>query len=271
MRIRRGRVFIVISAFIAFAVFLLFLWAVRVWMIQAPEEVGEVASPTELAAAPLPSSVAQEDEYAEERGRLVSILKDFRDIRDSEVLRAMGAVPRHEFVPAEYLDQAYDSDHPLPIGHGQTISAADIVAVMTELLELERGHKVLEIGTGSGYQAAILAEIADEVYTVEIIPELAVSGRERLERLGYENIRTLHADGYYGWEEHAPYDRIIVTAAPDHVPQPLIRQLKEDGRLVIPVGPPGWYQTLWLVTKEGGEPQFHNIMGVAFVPLTGEH
>jgi protein-L-isoaspartate(D-aspartate) O-methyltransferase len=267
----KRRTIIVISALVAFAAFLLLLWAVRGWTIQGPGGGNEVASPTILAVAPSPSSAAQEDEYTEKRERLVSILKEFRGIRDREVLQAMGTVPRHEFVPAEYVDQAYDADHPLPIGYGQTISAADIVAMMTELLELERGHRVLEIGTGSGYQAAILAELTEEVYTVEIIPELAESANERLKRLGYENIRTLHADGYYGWEEHAPYDRIIVTAAPDHVPQPLIEQLKEGGRLVIPVGPPGWLQTLWLVTKEGGEPQFHNIMGVAFVPLTGEH
>jgi len=259
----RGRNLIVISAFVAVAALLLFVWAAPMWMTPAPQGGEEVASPTMV--------VAQEpDEYVEERERLVNMLREFRGIRDSEVLRAMGTVPRHEFVLAEYLAQAYD-DHPLSIGYGQTISAPDIVAVMTELLELERGHKVLEIGTGSGYQAAILAAVIDDVYTVEIIPELAASAKERLERLGYENIHTLHADGYYGWEEHAPYDRIIVTAAPDHVPQPLIQQLKEGGRLVIPVGPPGWYQTLWLITKEDGELLYHNIMGVGFVPLTGEH
>jgi protein-L-isoaspartate(D-aspartate) O-methyltransferase len=249
---------IIMSVVAAFAVIVVFLWAMYVWIIQAPQGGKQVAA-------------VQEDKYAEERGRMVGILKEVRGIRDREVLQAMGAVPRHEFVPAEYVNQAYDYDHPLPIGYGQTISAAEIVAYMTELLELERGHKVLEIGTGSGYQASILGELVDEVYTVEIIPELAASAKERLEKLGYDNIYALHADGYFGWEEHAPYDRIIVTAAPDHVPQPLVEQLREGGRLVIPVGPPGWVQTLWLVTKEGGEPQFHNKGGVMFVPLTGEH
>ncbi len=193
-----------------------------------------------------------------------------RGVTDSDVLLAMQTVPRHEFVPNEYLAIAY-SDRPLPIDYGQTISQPYIVALMTELLDLDRGDKVLEIGTGSGYQAAILAEITDQVYTVEIIPGLADSAAERLLRLGYNDVRTLNEDGYYGWEEHAPYDAIIVTAAPDHVPQPLINQLKEGGRMVIPVGPVGWVQTLWLVTKEGGEVEFHNKGGVTFVPLTGEH
>lgn len=266
----RGRILAAILALVAFAAFLLFLWIARTWMIQGPQAAGEAASPTMLAAAPSPSLTVQEDKYAERRERMVSSQIRLRGIRDSDVLQAMEAVPRHEFVPDEYLDQAYD-DHPLPIGYGQTISQPYIVALMTELLELERGQKVLEIGTGSGYQAAILAEITDQVYTVEIIPELAHSVRERLERLGYENIQVLHADGYYGWEEHAPYDAIIVTAAPDHVPQPLIQQLKDGGRLVIPVGPVGFVQTLWLITKVDGEPQFRNMGGVRFVPLTGEH
>jgi protein-L-isoaspartate(D-aspartate) O-methyltransferase len=266
----KGRNLIIISVIAAFAVFLILLWPVRMWMIQAPQGEEELASPTALAAAPSPKATVQKDRYSEERERMVSFQIEMRGINDREVLRALRAVARHEFVPEEYLDQAYD-DHPLPIGHGQTISQPYIVAVMTELLELEKDQKVLEIGTGSGYQAAILAEIVDEVFTVEIIPELADSARERLVSLGYENIRTLNADGYFGWEEHAPYDAIIVTAAPDHVPQPLIEQLTEGGRLVIPVGPIGFVQTLWLVTKEGGEPQFHNMGGVRFVPLTGEH
>lgn len=193
-----------------------------------------------------------------------------RDITDEAVLAVMAKVPRHEFVPPEYLDQAY-ADHPLPIGYGQTISQPYIVALMTQLLQLKRGDKVLEIGTGSGYQAAVLAELTDEVYTVEIIPELAESAAERLQRLGYHNVHVKNADGYYGWEEHAPYDAIIVTAAPDHVPQPLIQQLKDGGRLVIPVGPPGGYQTLWQIVKKGEEIESRNITGVIFVPLTGGH
>jgi protein-L-isoaspartate(D-aspartate) O-methyltransferase len=182
----------------------------------------------------------------------------------------METVPRHKFVPEHLKAQAY-ADHPLPIGHGQTISQPYIVALMTELLELENTDRVLEIGTGSGYQAAILAEIVAEVYTVEIIEPLAYSARDRLNDLGFANVHTLHADGYYGWEEHAPYDAIIVTAAPDHIPQPLVQQLKDGAHLVIPVGPPGGYQTLWQVTKEGDEILKRNVTGVLFVPLTGEH
>lgn len=193
-----------------------------------------------------------------------------RGVRDPRVLEAMETVPRHEFVPDDHLSMAY-SDGPLPIGYGQTISQPYIVAVMTELLELDPEDRVLEIGTGSGYQAAILAELVDEVYTMEIIPELAELARERLDRLGYGGIHSVNADGYYGWEEYAPYDAIIVTAAPDHIPQSLVEQLKDGGCMVIPVGPVGWYQTLWLITNEGGETEYHNKGGVQFVPLTGEH
>jgi protein-L-isoaspartate(D-aspartate) O-methyltransferase len=266
----RRRIVIVVSVCVALAVLLVSVWALRMRRIQALQVGEEVTSTIALATATPVRSTTQLDEYAEERGRMVNWQIESRGIRDEDVLRAMETVPRHEFVLDEYLDQAYD-DHPLPIGYGQTISQPYIVALMTELLELERGQKVLEIGTGSGFQAAILAEITDEVYTVEIIPELADSARDRLKRLGYGGIELLHADGYYGWEEHAPYDAIIVTAAPDHVPQPLLQQLKEGGRLVIPVGPVGFLQTLWLITREGGEPQFHNMGGVTFVPLTGEH
>jgi protein-L-isoaspartate(D-aspartate) O-methyltransferase len=193
-----------------------------------------------------------------------------RGVTDEDVLAALERVPRHEFVPEQYQGQAY-ADHPLPIGHGQTISQPYIVALMTELLQLKNTDRVLEIGTGSGYQAAILAEIVAEVYTVEIIEPLAFDARERLKGLGYTNVQTLQADGYYGWEEHGPYDAIIVTAAPDHIPQPLVRQLKDGAKLVIPVGPPGGYQTLWEITKIGDEVKKRNVSGVLFVPLTGEH
>jgi len=186
------------------------------------------------------------------------------------VLDAMLTVPRHEFVPEEFLEQAY-ADHPLPIGYGQTISQPYIVALMTELLEIEPGDKVLEIGTGSGYQAAILAQLTDQVYSVEIIEELATQAEARLQRLGYTQVHVLNADGYYGWEEYAPFDAIIVTCAPDHVPQPLVKQLKDGGRMVIPVGPPGGYQSLWLIVRQGEDVKMTNEGGVAFVPLTGEH
>ena len=193
-----------------------------------------------------------------------------RGIGDPQVLNAMSTVPRHEFVPSEYQEYSY-ADQPLPIGYGQTISQPYIVAAMTELLQIEEGDKILEVGTGSGYQAAVLAEITDEVYTVEIIPELAELAAKRLKQLGYTQVQAANLDGYYGWEEHAPYNAIIVTCAPDHMPPPLLEQLKDGGRLVIPVGPPGAYQTLWLVKREGDEFRYENWGGVAFVPLTGEH
>jgi protein-L-isoaspartate(D-aspartate) O-methyltransferase len=192
-----------------------------------------------------------------------------RDITDDQVLAVMGKVPRHEFVPPDVLGQAYN-DYPLPIGYGQTISQPYIVAVMTQLLVIKAGDRVLEIGTGSGYQAAVLAELTDQVYTIEIVPELAERARATLNRLGYQRIISKQADGYWGWEEHAPFDAIIVTCAPDHVPQPLLQQLADGGHMVIPVGPPGGYQSLWLITRRGNEFQNVNWGGVAFVPLTRE-
>lgn len=210
---------------------------------------------------------AASDSHAEARHRMVQIQIVARGVEDPRVVAAMEAVPRHEFVLPEDVGEAY-ADHPLPIGYGQTISQPYIVALMTELLELKPGEKVLEIGTGSGYQAAVLAELTDKVYTVEIIPELAASAAERLQRLGYTKVKTRQGDGYYGWAEEAPFDAIIVTAAPDHVPPPLIEQLKDGARLVIPVGPPGGYQTLWRITKSEGKVISENITGVLFVPLT---
>lgn len=209
-----------------------------------------------------------EDPYFEEREAMVDNQIVARGVSDERVLAAMREVPRHEFVPGDYLGQAYE-DHPLPIGFGQTISQPFIVAWMTELLQIQPGDRVLEIGTGSGYQAAILAEITGEVYTVEIIPELATVAEERLRRLGYTQILVANRDGYHGWEEYGPYDAIIVTAAPDHIPPPLIQQLKDGGRLVIPVGPPGAYQTLWQIIKQGEQLISHNLGPVRFVPLTG--
>lgn len=194
-----------------------------------------------------------------------------RGVTDEDVLRAMDNVPRHLFVPKDQRDAAY-GDYPLPIGFGQTISQPYIVAMMTELLELEEGDKVLEVGTGSGYQAAVLAELPGvEVYTVEIIPELAERAEETLKNLGYTNVHCKQGDGYYGWPEHAPFDGIIVTAAPDHVPEPLREQLAVGGRMVIPIGPRGGYQTLWKFVKQpNGELKAYNEGGVAFVPFTGE-
>ena len=193
-----------------------------------------------------------------------------RDVEGEDVLRAMRSVPRHAFVPSERVGGAYE-DHPLPIGYGQTISQPYIVAYMTEIVQLEEGEKVLEIGTGSGYQAAVLAEITPHVYSVEIIKELHERASRVLDEQGYDQVRLRHGDGHYGWEEYAPYDAIVVTAAPDHIPQPLVEQLADGGRMIIPVGPPGAYQALWLVEREGDEVRTERLMGVRFVPLTGEH
>jgi protein-L-isoaspartate(D-aspartate) O-methyltransferase len=230
----------------------------------------ETFTPPETAQpvhTPSPTPAPVPDRYQKDRQMMIESQIQGRGVKDEDVLRAMAKVPRHEFVPPEYLHEAY-ADHPLPIGYGQTISQPYIVAVMTELLRLRATDKVLEIGTGSGYQAAILAEIVQEVYSVEIIEPLYRQAKERLERLGYTNIHLKCGDGYYGWEEHAPYDAIIVTCAPDHIPQPLVNQLADGGRMVIPVGPPGSYQVLWLVERQGDKIKTERIMGVAFVPLT---
>jgi protein-L-isoaspartate(D-aspartate) O-methyltransferase len=266
---RTGQLLLILLAGILLTAFLVLAW-VRLNQASTPDHVEPLSSPTTTDTLPAPAPEIREDSYTEARRVMVEYQIRSRGVQDLRVLTAMEVVPRHEFVLEEYLQSAY-SDGPLPIGHGQTISQPYIVAVMTELLELEEGDRVLEIGTGSGYQAAVLAEIVDEVYTVEIIPELAESARERLDRLGYSSVVSANADGYYGWDEYAPYDAIIVTAAPDHVPQSLVEQLKDGGRMVIPVGPVGWYQTLWLITKAGQEVEYHNKGGVTFVPLTGEH
>jgi protein-L-isoaspartate(D-aspartate) O-methyltransferase len=215
------------------------------------------------------ASSAGRDGFAAQRAEMVDGQIAARGVEDRRVLAAMSAVPRHEFVPRAQVEHAY-SDGPLPIGFGQTISQPYIVALMTELAEVGEGDKVLEIGTGSGYQAAVLAELSDRVYSVEIVPELARSAADRLRRVGYPSIRVRDADGYFGWERYAPFDAILVTAAPDHVPPPLIRQLKEGGRMVIPVGPVGSYQTLWRIRKTNGRVVSENVTDVAFVPLTRE-
>lgn len=207
------------------------------------------------------------DKYTELRNNMVNYQITARGITDKKVIETMRKVPRHEFVDQYLKDSAY-ADRPLSIGMGQTISQPYIVALMTESLELTENERVLEIGTGSGYQAAVLAEIADEVYTVEIITYLHQKSNKVLS--SYSNVATSNHDGYYGWEEYAPFDRIIVTAAPDHIPQPLIKQLIDGGIMVIPVGPPGWNQVLWKLEKKGGEVIATRITDVVFVPLTRE-
>jgi protein-L-isoaspartate(D-aspartate) O-methyltransferase len=224
-------------------------------------------SPGATAQPPGVTAETPADPYREARQRMVEQQIRDRDVTDPEVLAVMAAVPRHEFVPADQQASAYN-DHPLPIGFGQTISQPYIVALMTELIDLQPGEKVLEIGTGSGYQAAILAELTNQVYTIEIIPELAEQAGQTFDRLGYDEISAKQGDGYFGWPEHAPFDAIIVTAAPDHIPQPLVNQLADGGKMVIPVGPPGGYQSLWILEREGDEIHRNNWGGVIFVPLT---
>ncbi len=210
------------------------------------------------------------DVFQERRQAMVAHDIKGRGIRDRQVLAAMGKVPRHLLVDDRYRHSAY-ADHPLPIGEGQTISQPYVVALMTEALGLKPGDRVLEIGTGSGYQAAVLAEIVAEVYTIEIRQRLAERATQKLKELGYGTVRVRYGDGYFGWEEHAPFDAIIITAAVNHVPPPLIRQLRAGGRLILPLGSTGFYQTLTLVTKgKGGELDVRQLDPVNFVPMTGE-
>ncbi|HID11609.1 MAG TPA: protein-L-isoaspartate(D-aspartate) O-methyltransferase [Candidatus Latescibacteria bacterium] len=208
-----------------------------------------------------------EGTYARARERMVREQIEARGVKDSLVSAAMRKVPRHLFVPERHRGEAY-ADYPLPIGHGQTISQPYIVAYMTEALGLKGDEKVLEIGTGSGYQAAVLAEIVDSVFTIEIIPELARSAEKRLKALGYRNVFVRCGDGYKGWPEHAPFDAIIVTAAPDHIPQPLVDQLKVGGRMVIPIG--NVFQQLVLIIKREKEVEKRPLLPVRFVPMRGE-
>jgi len=202
------------------------------------------------------------------RERMVETQVKSRGVNDEEVLEAMRIVPRHEFVPENLQHSAYD-DSPLPIGEGQTISQPYIVALMTEYLNLADDDTVLEIGTGSGYQAAVLAELAKQVYSIEIVQSLCNEARELLHQMGYDNVQVMCGDGYQGWPEHAPFDAIIVTAAPDHIPQPLVDQLKHGGRMIIPVGE--WFQELVLITKDKkGTIKKESVIPVRFVPMTGE-
>ena len=199
---------------------------------------------------------------------MVSTQLERRGITDKKVLDAMRKVERHLFVPEALRASAY-GDHPLPIGYGQTISQPYIVAFMTQVLEPDKGDRVLEIGTGSGYQAAILAEICDTVYTIEIVPELGEQAKDLFKELKYTNIKVKIGDGYMGWPEYEPFDAVIVTCAPSHVPSPLIAQLKEGGRMVIPVGGQG-IQSLYLLEKEGGKLVQRSILDVLFVPMVDE-
>lgn len=209
----------------------------------------------------------QEDIYTQRRQNMVKEQIASRGIMDAAVLKAMRSVKRHLFVPGERVANAYD-DRPLPIGFGQTISQPYIVAYMTAVINPKPDFKVLEIGTGSGYQAAVLAEIVREVYTIEIVPQLAGSAAENYKKAGLTKIRSRAGDGYFGWKEYGPYDAIMVTAAAEYVPPPLIEQLKEGGKMVIPVGSPFLTQTLMLVEKKKGRPVTKSLLPVAFVPFT---
>lgn len=209
-----------------------------------------------------------QDRYARDRQQMVTFQLEARGIKDKSTLTAMRNVERHRLVPKAQVEYAYE-DRPLPIGYGQTISQPYMVGYMTEVIRPRAGMKVLEIGTGSGYQAAVLAEIVDEVYTIEIVEALAKTAKSSLEEMGYSNIHVKEGDGYFGWEEHAPFDAIIVTAASPFIPPPLIEQLKEGGKMVIPVGAPFTTQQLMLVEKQkDGTRKTRNLLPVRFVPFT---
>lgn len=234
----------------------------------------KLAIPTQLLAS------SMEDHYMQKRQQMVQLIE--QDVRqtsqyldtealDPKVLKTIGTVPRHKFVSPEHLAQAYHNN-PLPIGYGQTISQPYIVAIMTDLLKLTETDKILEIGTGSGYQAAVLSELVQQVYSIEIIEPLGELAQQRFKELGYTNITTKIADGYYGWKEHAPFDAIIVTAAASHIPHALIEQLKPGGKMMIPVGSNFMTQQLLLIDKSNdGELQTRQVLPVRFVPLTGGH
>ena len=222
------------------------------------------------ACAPSPEQAApgrEQADFDEARPRMVREQIEARGVQNAAVLAAMRFVPRHEYVPSAYWDLAY-ADRPLPIGQGQTISQPYIVALMTELLEPEPDDRILEVGTGSGYQAAVAARVVGQVYSVELVPQLAASAAERLERLGVTNVEVRAGDGYLGWPEHAPFDGILVTAGADHVPPPLVEQLAPGGRMVIPVGEAGGDQVLQVIEKRpDGGVDVREVVPVRFVPL----
>jgi protein-L-isoaspartate(D-aspartate) O-methyltransferase len=215
------------------------------------------------------TAVHETDKTITQRNAMVEDQLVARGINDERVLRAMGKIPRHLFIDETMQGRAY-GDHPLPIGEGQTISQPYVVAWMTDALNLASTDRVLEIGTGSGYQAAVLAEIVSEVYTIEIREGLSESAAKLLDSLGYVNVKTRYADGYFGWEEHSPFDAIIITASANHIPPPLLKQLKDGGKLIIPLGSTLYYQTLTIVTKKGDDLTVEQMGGVAFVPMVGE-
>jgi protein-L-isoaspartate(D-aspartate) O-methyltransferase len=222
-----------------------------------------------LLSTPAASGWDEPEEMLQRRLEMVSRQIAARGIRDRDVLEAMRAVPRHLFVPESLQERAY-ADSPLPIEAGQTISQPYIVALMTELLELEPQQKILEIGTGSGYQAAVLSELVDQVFSIEIKEVLHRQATERLQELGFDNVRTRHADGYFGWPEEAPFDGIMITASVDHVPPPLLEQLVDGGKIVLPLGHPFSFQNLVVVTKDGQDVRLRQVTGVLFVPMTGK-
>jgi protein-L-isoaspartate(D-aspartate) O-methyltransferase len=231
-----------------------------------------------VAGLKIPALAAEADEFKAERTRMVATIRANAEAVGSlqgrtgisqRVLDVMSGVPRHAFVPDDVRANAYE-DRPLPIGFGQTISQPYIVALMTDLLDVKPGAVVLEVGTGSGYQAAVLAPLADRVFTIEIVPQLAARAGERLAERGYGNVSVRSGDGYYGWQEEAPFDGIVVTAAASHIPPPLIAQLRSGGRMVIPVGGPFFVQQLMLVEKAAdGTVTSRQLLPVRFVPLTG--
>ncbi len=227
------------------------------------------SQPTKNGASLKEPEGAAEREAARRRQRMVDEHLRARDIEDQIVLEAMNKVLRHRFVPESMRSHAY-ADRPLPIGHRQTISQPYIVALMTQLAEPKRNARALDVGTGSGYQAAVLAQLVEKVYSIEIVKPLADEARRRLKSLGYRNVEVRHGDGYQGWKEHAPFDVIIVAAAPDHVPQPLVEQLAPGGKLVIPVGA-RFQQHLLVIEKQAdGMVRKRTVAPVAFVPMTGE-
>ena len=234
--------------------------------VETPQaEKPQAQTPREL---PQPKSSKEDPQFVEARRRMVERDLRGRDIKHKRVLEAMGRVARQRFVPEKLRPVAY-TDGPLPIGHRQTISQPYIVALMTQLVQPKAKSRALDVGTGSGYQAAVLAELCKEVYSIEIVKPLAVESKKRLAALGYKNVTVRYGDGYRGWPKHAPFDVIVVAAAPDHVPQALVDQLAPGGRLVIPVG--RWYQELMLIEKrKDGTLRRKSVAPVAFVPMTGE-